>query len=297
LKTSPDDAPPFVDSGTGGTAWLILMAAYGGVPIDFRTDPPTIDFTSPASVDAIRQVLDLAKRGYLKYTKLANFLGGGLIIVNEVTGEAYPITTDTLNAFGFRFGAIESEVVGGQDPYRLATYPRGSTLTGASYNIGVGLISATSPHPDACYRFFNAISQAAGVLEAMPARRSRINDPVVVAEQGDDLTALYNEIDRVLSDPGTINFPAIFSGGASQTGFLIQHWLYQAFDQVVLDDADLGTVLADAEQKAKDFQACAATVPPLDNTDPTTQREYLKALGKCATSVDPSLEAFFSSIR
>ena len=93
------DPAPFVATNTNGTHLLILMAAYGGLPLDYRTNPPTINFTTPANVDAIRQVLDLAKAGYIKYDALGSIDFGG----NRLDRSA-PIYSDTLNAFNFRFG-------------------------------------------------------------------------------------------------------------------------------------------------------------------------------------------------
>ncbi|MDQ7036629.1 MAG: extracellular solute-binding protein, partial [Anaerolineae bacterium] len=77
LRTLRFDAndPAAFESQTGGTYTLSLVAAYGGLPMDYRTSPPTVDFTTEANVNAIRQVLDLAKDGYINYSPLA--AGGG----------------------------------------------------------------------------------------------------------------------------------------------------------------------------------------------------------------------------
>jgi hypothetical protein len=246
-------------------------------------------------------VLDLAKNGYLKYTKLSGFLGGGLAIA--FGGEAQDrvaILTETLNAFGFSITSGPPRPDGSSNPvdsYRATTYPRGTEFTGASYNIGIGLISANSQSPAGCYRFFNAIAKSAKLFQAMPARRSLINNGDTAVAQSSDLVALYNEFDALLSDPNTVIFPSQFAGGASPTGFILQYWLYKAFDAYVLDDKDLETELATAEQYGKDFQACAASLPPLDLTNEETARDYIKAYGECASKVDPSLAPIFSLIR
>jgi ABC-type glycerol-3-phosphate transport system substrate-binding protein len=293
LKINPEDPAPFADNGTGGVYLLVLTAAYGGLPLDFRTDPPTIAYTDPANVEAIRQTLNLAKDKYIKYTRLASFLGGGLF--GGGNAEQPTITTANLNAFGFNFGPPTGGASNGEDPYRSTTYPRGTTFTGASYSIGIGLISATSQSPEGCYRFFNTIGGNAKLFNAMPARRSLINN--ASGAQSADLVALYNELDALLADPNTIIFPSQFSGGASPTGFLLQYWLYQAFDRYVLEDKDLETELATSEQMSKDFQACAGPIPLPDFGDQQATRDYIKAFGKCATDVDPTLAPFFALIR
>src|SRR5258708_40316927 len=70
------------------------MAAFGGLPHDFRTNPPMINYTDPKTLDAIKQALDLAKAGYIQYNELGSLTGGG--------GGRIPnadIVTQNLNAF------------------------------------------------------------------------------------------------------------------------------------------------------------------------------------------------------
>ncbi len=61
LHIDPKDPAPFMPANTGGSYMFILIAAYGGLPLDYRVDPVKIDFTSDANKAAIKQVLDLAK--------------------------------------------------------------------------------------------------------------------------------------------------------------------------------------------------------------------------------------------
>jgi ABC-type glycerol-3-phosphate transport system substrate-binding protein len=298
LKVDPADPAPFQDNGSGGTYLLMLIAAYGGLPLDFRTDPPTVNFTAPETVTAIQEVLDLAKNGYLKYNKLGNFLGAGMLIMStEINGTPPAISTDNLNAMGFAFGIVNDTVIGQAPDFRYTTYPSGERYTGASYNLGVGLISATSQHPDACYRFFNAITGNPTLFQAMPVRRSQIEQPALAEKQGEALVSFYRQMAAQLADPNTINFPTPFSGGASQTGFLLQYWLYQAFDAYVLDGKDLSAALADADQKAQEFQACAATITAPPSGDQEAAQTYLKEIGKCAVSIDPGLKPFFERVQ
>src|SRR5262249_46316975 len=65
LKPDKQSPTPFWDSITNGSYLFVLIASYGGLPIDYRTTPPTINFTDPANIAAIQQVLDLAKNGYI----------------------------------------------------------------------------------------------------------------------------------------------------------------------------------------------------------------------------------------
>lgn len=286
LKPNPEDPAPFVASNTNGVHLLQLIAAYGGLPLDYRTNPPTIDFTSPASVDAIRQVLDLARKGYIRYDALSNLEFGGGRAQRDV-----PIYSDVLNAFSFRFNPADTA---DSTVYKPTTYPKGSKFAAVSYSIGTLYISAKSQNPEGCYRWISAVSRRPDLFSAMPARRSLINDPALAGSQGPDTTALYNQIDTLLKDPNTLSFPQLFGGGASPTGFLLQHWLFEAFDKYVLNNGDLDTALKDAETFAKGFQACAANIPPYD---PSTQqlRDYNRQYAACASKVDPRLNSLFGN--
>src|SRR5258707_815018 len=185
LNPNPRDPVPFMAPNTAGSRLLIFIAAYGGLPLDYRTNPPTIDFTSQANVDAIRQVLDLARNGYINYSALSNLdFGGGQ---NNLQTAIY---TSNLNAFNRRPQTAQ-----------------------------------------------NGISVA-----------------------------------------------AFAGGGGASTTFLIQHWLYEAFDNYVLNNADLQSSLNDDEAFAKAFLACAEKIPPFD---PSTQnkRTYNQQFASCATTV------------
>ena len=78
LKFDSGDLPPFEARSQGGLYALSLVAAYGGLPLDFRTSPPTVDFTSDINVTAIQQVLDLAKDGIYSVRPIGSRPGSGL---------------------------------------------------------------------------------------------------------------------------------------------------------------------------------------------------------------------------
>lgn len=294
LKLDPNDPPPFVpQTGLSASYILMLIAGYGGLPMDYRTTPPTINFTDSATVEAIRQVLDLAKGGYIKYERLATLGGGGFGGSLD-----YLIYNDTLNQLSFRFNTENSS---GENPYRLTTFPAGTQYTPVAYDIGTAYISAASQNPDACYRWISKIAQNPELFGAMPARRSQINDPSVASQQGEDLGRFYSVIDQQLQAPNQVSFPSpIGSTDASSVGsFIIQVWLNRAFDRYVLEDGNLDLELADAETFAKAYSDCIAVIPPYDPASMSSIREqinYFRQYLDCATKVDPSLASFFPAL-
>jgi ABC-type glycerol-3-phosphate transport system substrate-binding protein len=272
-----EDEYPLAANAPGGAYLLSLIAAYGGVPIDFRTSPPTLSFTDATNAGAIRQVLDLAKDKLIEYEKLGDSSFGGPTRI-RAGGDA-PVYTVSLNAF-------EIQIAQGQgvnDPYRLTSYPRGTSYAALAYTMGVGLISATAENPDACYRWLTEVSKHPELHNAMPARRSSITSAAKDAETA----AFYNAVDATLSDPNTIPLPSQFGGGGSATSYL-QTWLYRAFDKYVLEDGDLDVALKEAEDLAKAYQECTAAIPPYDPATQTRQ-DYDRQFTACATKIDSTI--------
>jgi ABC-type glycerol-3-phosphate transport system substrate-binding protein len=245
LKTVlPEDEYPFVSQSFGSSYLLLLIAAQGGLPIDFSTDPITIDFTSPETVAAIQAVLDLAKDGYINYQALGQMAGGvGVFIVDDSNIPA--IAAANVLAGGGR-GPRNVVAV---DPI-TTTYPTGTTYTPVSYQVGAGYINATTEHPEACYRWLSFLANHPHVLNAMPALLSTLSQPELTVALGEDTVSTYQHFADLLNAPNAINL--------STTDFFISQWLNQAFDAYVLEDADLLTALQDAEQKTRDYLSCTS---------------------------------------
>jgi len=276
--------PAFSPGSRNSSAWLMLIAAYGGLPIDYRTTPATLNFSDPAAIDAIRQVLDLAKQGYIHYDSLAYM---GPVMMNADNG--VPIQSDTLSLITYRADAADR-----RNAYHMLLYPSGSKYTGFPYNIGSISINAQTTYASACYRWIKTLVKHPELFYAMPASRTVLNDPTLVSVQGSDTVALYKQIADLLSDPHTIPFPPNESV-PSFPALIIQRWLLQAFDHYVLEDGDLTDALHNAESMAKVFQPCADAVPPYDLTDP--QNQYLQGIKACAVKLDPSAGAIFGDLK
>ncbi len=293
IKLDPADAAPFASREPGGTYLLMLIAAYGGIPIDYRTEPPTIDFTSQKNIDAIRQVLDLAKNGYLKYETLAS---NTFIINGDDAAES--IYDTTLNGFSFRGrrggggpAVGQATTSGTTTAYKLTTYPTGTDLSAVSYDVTTAYISATSQNPEGCYRWISYLSKHPEVLDAMPAFRSQLPDVATV--QSANAANYYTLLDNLIQQPSTIVFPSQTGGGFnSPANFLLQYWMNRAFDNYVLNDGNLEQDLADAQTYATAFQECVAAIPAFD---PATgdRRAFFTQYTDCAKKADPTISGLF----
>jgi len=289
LKPTPDDVAPLVPRGFGGDYVLILTAAYGGLPLDYRTDPPTLNFTDPATVDALRQVLDLAKNGYIDYDELGSFGPTFAIGNEEITDLIY---TELAGPFslGNLLGTDTDD-----DPYRATTYPTGNQFNAAVYEIGGLYISANSQSADACYRLVSWLGRRPDLASAMPARYSLLNDPNLAAAQGQDVVNFYNQVANLMAQPNTVHFPSQFGGGSPE-GLLLSLWLNRAFDAYVLEDADLLQNLEEMQAIASGYLDCTAGIPDFDPAAFEDQLDYFREFADCAVLVDPSLESLFAAI-
>jgi ABC-type glycerol-3-phosphate transport system substrate-binding protein len=300
LKTNFGDAAPFVPRSFGNTHLLMLIAAYGGLPLDYRTDPPTIQFTDPNTVAAIQRVLDLAKEGYMDYSKLASM--GTVFAVVE--GDATPLYTDMLSSIGGPGGGATGggmaviagsggKIVFPQNPDPVVPFPQGSAYTPVSYDISAAYISAKTPYTEACYRFISALSQQTDLITAMPARRSILNDPALATAQGQAMVTFYQAMDALMQKPNAVIIPTGFSFDPSAIGStLLSFWLNRAFDRYVREDANLETELADAALFTSDYQNCTSVIPPFDANSDDFQSYYQQFMD-CAVQVDPSTRDVF----
>ncbi len=279
LKLSPDDPAPFLPNDPSGSYMMMLIAAFGGLPIDYRTDPPTLNFTNPASMNAIQQALDLAVDGYIEYSPLSVSTAGGF--ASGISDTEYAITTDTLSRFNVRGSGLISQ----RDvPLLTITYPQGNTFGAIAYETITGYISATAENPEACYAYLSTVAQNPQLFDGMPARRSLISDPGVIASQGVDIVEVYNQLDLLMQDSNTIIFPTFTTGRGAVTTLATEYWLKQAFDNYVLYGTDLEIELMEAEQITVAYLECTAQIPTPDDAEFSLFLE----MQQCATSVDPN---------
>lgn len=278
-----DSRTPLNNRGFGDTYLLMLIAAYGGLPIDYSTTPPSINFTDPATVDAIRQVLDLAKADLISYSQLAT---NGFAMAVSLNAPLDGIVSEPIN------GIVLLSNENTANPYRLINYPSGG-YNAVSYEIGAGYISATAQNPNACYRLLQFLGQHPELFNAMPASRLQFNNPALVAANGANAVDFYTNFAALMQDPNTVIIPSSFSGGGDVSGTnIIRRWLNHAFDQYVLDGVDLMMALTEAQTKADAFQVCTASAPPFDANNPDA---YTQAIGQCASAIDPDIPMMFAN--
>ncbi len=281
LKNNNPDSIPYQPDEFGGAHLYTLIIAYGGLPFNYRTTPPTLNFSDPQTIEAIRQVLDLARDELMSYERIINFGGGGIFLDDSEPPALY---SDTLGGFGGFGGGADGDQP--QNTDITIPFPAGSQFNSANYSLSVAYISSSSTNVEACYRFISSLTQRSDLISAMPANRNLLNDPALIAAQGEDTINFYREFDNLLQQPNTLVVPEQSGLGAATLDIF---WISRVFDDYVLSDEeiDLEFRLQEAEQFTAAFRECTAGIPnfQLGVDDPIT---YYNQFRDCAVRIDPS---------
>lgn len=260
LHMSPSQ-PVLGTNNVIGTHLLLLIAANGGLPIDYRTESPTLNFVG--SLDAIRGVLNLARDGYLFYrpqwVQGVAPLGQSFAPIMTTVGDTFFIDTDLVSVL----------------------YPKGADYQPIAFGIGAGYITRTATNPEACYRWISTLSERPDLfVAAMPAQYSTLNSALLLAAQGDQLVSRYREIASRLESPSTVLFPSPLYGNGTIQNFYLEEILYRAFDQYVQGDSDLNAILAEAEVRAQRYLDCTALIGQFEEGQ--AYDEYAQQFVRCA---------------
>lgn len=266
--------PAWQSYSSGNTYLLLLIVAYGGIPIDTGTQSPVFDLTTDTTINAIHQVLDLAKNGYIDYTPLAGFAG------ISGSSQSVPIIDRYLPAIN---PASNPDTI-------YALFPSGSAGTPVSYDLGGGYISSETANPEACYRWLSYISQRPELLSGMPVQDWLITE---------NSPAIYHTVRDQLAQPDTITLPSprsLLTTNTSKDAVLTLYttlWLNRAFDRYVLEDANLENELSQTQTFITDFNTCAEDIPepviPLDEMGIVGLQTYLLNFRTCASQIDPTI--------
>lgn len=274
ISAQTNRSPVFGTTRIVSTDLLQLIASFGGLPIDYRTNPPTANFTDPTTITSIQAVLDLITDGYIQYhPRSQGFMSDAIA----------PIMTNSR-------GMLGSSQLLNDDNIRSVLYPTGQTYRPISLGVGALYISNTTPYPEACYRWISTIvSTPELVSTGMYATYSAINSPAAEASQGLATIAFYNDVSEQLLLPNAVNIPSPWVGNVSLVGTWLEHWLYEAFTAYVIEGVNLEQALNDAQLNADVYLQCVENLPALDASQNYNTRYQIYR--DCALLVDSMIES------
>lgn len=247
---------------------LALMAAFGGIPVEYQSNPPQVELTSTQNIEAIRQVLNLAKEGFIDYHQLGAFVFSP------------PSRSHAINMRELQFGSEST------DQWGYVNYPRGSqynVLTLA--NVGGLYINKNAQNPDACYRWIRTVALHPELLyNTMPVTMASLDDVALINSQGQVQLDFYRSVATLASQPNTVVFyDQIVSLENNFTLALVG----KAFDQYVLEHQELEPILTTAQGQIDNFQACIAAAPITDGSQ--AQSDSSDTALQCLVGVDADL--------
>ena len=254
------------------TGLYMLISAYGGLPIDYSTTPPTVNLTAPETINAIRQVLDLAISGEIDYERLVTENGNAV-----PRSDANALIDTYITAFQYFDRSQE-----------FVAFPAGMNFTPLSLDIVTGYISANTQNIDGCYRWLTTLSEHPELFDVMPARYSQLNQI-----EDDQLGALYGDVVNQLASPNVALIPSDQGSILSPINYTLQTWLNRVFDRYVLDRADLEQELVSAQDLADEFITCTSTVSAIQTESLDEISRVAEAYAECAIEVDPNLVGQF----
>ena len=233
-----NDTGGSLDPETSDSYLLVLMAAYGGLPLDYRSTPPKVNFTDPATLKAIRTVLDFAKQEKMLYFQLYYELPGGRG-GGTSNSAAHIIWFDGLSEF-----PLNNTVLG--------NLPTGK-FSAVSYDVGALYISSKTAYPEACYRWITTVAQHPELFTGMPARTRLLDNQGLRALLGPRAVSFAKAYSRIANQPATILIPP---DGSLIIDYPLRKWLDEAFDGYVLHNQPLETALKKAQDFATLYQTC-----------------------------------------
>jgi len=299
LSENHDDPDtPIVRNNTFNAIWFsMLVASYGGLPIDNTTEPTTFNLTDPATITAIEQLKGFIDDGWIQYDGLSGnnsvFYGGDPsqdTIVIDVFGNS-------------NFVFANSEGFGDDYPLQIVTFPDGVYMP-VAYSLGSAYINSDSVNVQECYDWISTIAEQPELFVGMPSRPALFSDPDLIAQQGDELVALYQSLEQDLTAPNHLTFPSIYSPVASNTigAWLEPNFFYMALDNAILEDADLEAELNQAQENIQLYRECSGNIEQLSQQelsdlweqDQSEGQAYMRQFVDCAVTLAPELRDQYS---
>jgi|GEM_PF-2146399 len=293
-----DSSEPIVRNNMFSPIWLtMLIASYGGQPIDFNADPIGYNLTMPESINAIEQLAGFIDDGLIQYDSLVGnnnvFYGGPMddqYIVIDIFGDT---------SFAILNGDIQSD----DSPLQIVTYPSGAYMP-VAYTAGIAQISSQTQYVQECYDWITTIAETPELFTGIPSRPDLFTDPDLTAQQGDGFVALAETLAGHLTAPNALIFPSVYgvSSANSQSAWLEPNFFYYALDNVMLNDADIEAEMMQAEENLGLFRECVAGIDQLPqdqvaelwHTDRDAGLAYTRQFTDCAVTLVPELREQYS---
>jgi multiple sugar transport system substrate-binding protein len=240
--------------------------------IDYDTDPPTIRFDDPATVEAVQWYADLALVHGVKPALPINAYSTDIAGYQERMSLVSSGRAAMWTSYGNMLITGLSYLLPDDFEYGFAPMPLAAEGKGYEQIYFSGyFITAEAAHPQACWDWLIFLTEQPGETGGLPARRSVAESEAFRQQVGEELADVYQFVISHSQEAARLPVDEIGRIGISA------YWFYAAYDRII-EGEEAETALAWAQDMAEDFAACLASREDLEG------QELIKT---CARQVDP----------
>jgi ABC-type glycerol-3-phosphate transport system substrate-binding protein len=252
----------FVTQTSEMTELMLMVERLGARLIDRSTDPPTLSFNDPATVEAVQWYVELSTIHGLK----SNF------DLETQAGSTTPIERETLISSGrvamwATCGPVP--VFAGRSQLNTGVVPwpngpdgsAGTLLTASGYFISAQRGLSPDVH-HACWEWITFLSRQPEAVQGLSARRSVVESEAYRRRVGAERAEAYLVSVAGSEQPSILQFS---SDEAWLSGAV--YWLYRAYAQVLEDEVGVEEALTTAQKLADDYRACVIVRDAFSNQE------------------------------
>ncbi|MCO5199005.1 MAG: extracellular solute-binding protein [Anaerolineae bacterium] len=261
---------------------LLMLERQGAQLVDESDEVPTMAFTDPSTVEALRWYAGLSSELGIKpafATDPADLgAGGGTDFIEREgmidEGRAGMWTTFGPQVGGFGLGNRETMDIG------VASMPRGRAGGGGFTSANGYYINADTQQRRGCWEWITFLSESPDAVTGLPGRISVAESAEYRNKVGAERAAAYL---ASISDAEDSSIFRLFSGENDWMGPGI-FWLGRAHAEVIDGELTVEEALENAQLMFEDYRACIIANDGIGNGD---------VQDECLEEVDPSLNLFF----
>jgi ABC-type glycerol-3-phosphate transport system substrate-binding protein len=256
---------------------VFLMERLGAVLVDQSVDPPTIDFSDPSVVEALRWYADLSTEYGVKPIYIGDI--ADILTSPTLAVEREALINDGKAGMWTAAGAVS--VLGEREGLNVgvAPLPVGTTSTGGAYVSAEGyFISAGTEARQACWQWITFLTGEPEAVQNIPARRSVAESAAFRGQVGDERAATYLATMAATDKPSSLQF--LEDEPWMGVGLI---WLGRAYAQTVDDELPVEEALNQVQDTFDAYRACVISRDAMSD-----EQEYQA----CVMETDPSFPAF-----
>ena len=257
---------------------VFMMERLGAQLMNDSVDPPSIDFSDPTVVEAMRWYVDLSNVHGVKPVYAGDI--SEVIAAGAGALEREALIDDGRAGIWTTMGSLSALSGGGREALNtgVAPLPAGPGTTGAYVAAEGYFISAETEARQTCWQWITFLTGQPEAIQNIPARRSVAESDVFRQKVGDDWAATYLVTMAAADQPSSLQF--LEDEPWMAVGLI---WLGRAYSQVVKDEALLEEALNQVQDTFDQYRACVISNDAMADE---------KGWQACVVETDPTFPAF-----